>query len=344
MKVSIRRPDDFHVHFRDGDMLRLVAPHTAAHFGRALVMPNVPAVETEGDAKRYRARIAKAAGPGFKPLLTIKLTHRTTPDTIRGAQEAGVIAAKLYPEGATTASHDGIRDVDLLWPVFRAMEDCQMALCIHGERPDAFVLDREASYLPTVAKIVRNFPGLKVALEHVTTRAAVEFVQNSSVNVAATITAHHLAISLDDVLGRGIRPHLFCYPVPKTPDDRAELVNAALFQNGGRFFFGSDSAPHPRHAKESACGCAGVYTAPVALAVLAEIFLGDEDRESAIGCRRDALEEFTSHRGADFYGLPRNEGTITLERAEWTVPENYGEGETTVVPFRAGEKRSWRVG
>jgi dihydroorotase len=332
-KVTIIKPDDFHVHFRSGEMLRVVVPETAQHFARALVMPNVPAIETWVHADDYRDEIRAAAGYGFQPLMTLKLTARTTPEMIREACDAGVVACKIYPTGATTGSHDGIADVEALVPVLGAMQSAGMVLCIHAEDPSAFVLDREEAYLDRVAWIVRNFPGLKVVIEHITTRAAVDFIRNASVNVAGTITAHHLINTLDDLIGDGIRPHLYCKPVPKREEDRSALVTAAIHQNGGRYIFGSDSAPHRREDKESACGCAGVFSAPVALSVLAEVFLGSG--RSYV----KELQAFTSERGADFYGLPRNTGTITLERRDWTVPEAVG----GVVPLWAGRVARWRV-
>jgi dihydroorotase len=353
LEFTIRKPDDFHVHFRDGEMMRLVVPETERHFGRALVMPNVPAIEDGRQADDYRARILDSlTSPDgdFFPLMTIKLTHRTTPEMIGEASEVhGVVAAKLYPEGATTGSHDGIRDVEELRPVLAAMRDCRMVLCIHGEWPEAFVLEREERYLPAVEWIVKHFPGLRVVLEHITTAAAVKFVEDASVNVAATITAHHLVLSLDDVLGQGIRPHHFCYPVAKTYVDRSALVYAVAHGKCRRFFFGSDTAPHRRHDKESACGCAGIFSAPVALSVLAGVFFGDEDHHNTLKHRQAALERFTSINGAEFYGLPLNEGTVTLADEPWAVPQTYdrdGDGggpATVVVPFRAGERLRWRV-
>jgi dihydroorotase len=309
--------------------LRTVAPYTARHFSRALVMPNVPAIHTGEEAMAYKQRIEDAAGTECEWLMSIKLRHSTMPEDIRRARELGVISSKIYPTGATTGSHDGIEDVTRLSPVLDAMQEVGMVLCIHAEDPHRFVLDREEAYLDRVAWIVRNFPGLKVIIEHVTTEAAVKFVCNASVNVAGTITAHHLINTLDDLIGDGIRPHLYCKPVPKRPEDCFALIAAAIHQKGGRFFLGTDSAAHRREDKESACGCAGVFSAPVALSVLAEVFWG-APRE---------FQAFISESGADFYGLPRNEGTITLERREWTVPEVIG----GVVPLWAGRVARWRV-
>jgi dihydroorotase len=363
MSMTIRRPDDFHIHLRDDPMLEDVVFWTAPHFARALVMPNIPSVEDFGSMLEYRDKIFKALEfcwpnpenrPDFWPLMTIKLTPRTTTEIIRettlDARSPDVIAAKLYPRGVTTASHDGIDDVRSLAPVLATMQDCRMVLCIHGESPSAFVLDRERAYLSEVAWIVRNFPGLRVVLEHVTTRAAVDFVRAASVNVAATITAHHLALTLDDVLGSGIRPHHFCYPVPKTPDDLDALINAAVGDESGKFFFGSDSAPHLRGDKESSCGCAGVFSAPVALPVLADVFfrtiygtgqgfLSTFSGHTAYTTASRRLERFASINGAKFYGLPLNEGTIKLIQEPWTVPQEIA----GIVPFRAGETLKWRV-
>jgi dihydroorotase len=334
-EVNISAPDDMHLHLRAGEMMRTVTPWSARHFRRALIMPNVPAIHTGEEAARYKAEIEAGAGPGFEVLPTIKLTHWATPGMIREARELGTVAGKIYPEGATTASHDGIIGVHHLRAIFAAMQDCGMVLCIHGEDPSVFVLDRERAYLQSVAWITRNFPGLRVVLEHITTEAAIEFVANASVNVAATITAHHLTTTLDDVIGDGCRPHLYCKPVPKTHKDRAALTTAAFWKHGGRYIFGSDSAPHRREDKESACGCAGVFSAPVALAVLAEVFLGDDPTPDRVA----RLQAFTSERGADFYGLPRNTGTIRLRREPWVVPAEIG----GIVPFRAGETLAWQV-
>ncbi|WP_435022544.1 dihydroorotase (plasmid) [Tundrisphaera sp. TA3] len=349
MRLTLIRPSDMHVHFRDGAMLRNVVPETARQFARAVVMPNVPSIETGADALRYAETIrAAAAGLPFTPLMTIKLTHRTTPETIRAAQGA-VVAAKLYPAGATTASHDGISDPEDpgLLAVFEAMQETGMILCIHGEAPDAFILDREATYLNVVRKIVGRFPGLKVVLEHITTAAAVDYVENEApANVAASITLHHLTTTLDDVLGRGgIRPHYFCYPVPKRPEDRRALLRAATGPGTGRFFFGSDTAPHLRGAKESACGCAGVYSAPVLLPVLLDVFLracrgADETGSPAHDQAIRRLLCFASIDGPNFYGLPIDESdTISLVDETWTVPEEMG----GVVPFMAGETIPWKV-
>ncbi len=339
--VTIRRPDDFHVHFREGQMLKDVAPLTAKNFGRALVMPNLKQPILNGAmVHEYRQEIMEATrGLGFTPLMTIKITAATTPKTIRDGQDFGVIAGKLYPEGVTTNSEDGVRNVKDLYLVFAEMERVGMVLSIHGEKPTAFVLDREKEFLPDVQEIVRTFPKLKVVLEHITTVEAVEFVESAREGVAATITIHHLLITLHDLLcfKRGgnefLNPHLYCKPIAKYPRDREALVGAALSSNP-KFFFGSDSAPHPRGNKESGCGCAGVFTAPVALPLLVKFFIKYQAFEK--------LEPFTSEFGARFYGLRvLNLGTITLEKKEWLVPGEHAFGG--VVPFMSGEKIAWQI-
>lgn len=334
MEFTIGVPDDFHVHFREGELLRAVVPATAAHFARALVMPNVPEVRDAARALAYRDEIVAAARTSrFAPLLTIKLTLETTPETIREAHAAGVVAAKLYPAGATTGSHGGIvgNPRPGLDPVLREMADCGMVLCVHGEDPDAFVMDREADYLRHVTDIAYAFSDLRVVLEHITTARAAEAVWKGPDNLAATITAHHLIHTLDDVLVGGLKPHHFCYPVPKRPDDRRMLRHVARY--GSRIFFGSDSAPHPRGAKEAACGCAGVFSAPVALSVLAEVFDATDPRGAK------ALDEFVATRGADFYGLDRNPGRLRIAREPWRLAAEIG----GVVPLLAGAEIPWRV-
>jgi dihydroorotase len=336
-------------------MMAAVTPHTARYCSRAVIMPNVPVIETGPEAFEYWRAIRRAAfdtDVRFSPLMAIKLTHRTTAEHIVGAAAYTVIkCAKIYPQGATTASHDGITDVKLLASVFEAMQKVGMVLCIHAEDPDAFVMDREAAYLPNVDWVIRHFPGLRVIVEHITTAEAVAFVEARSVNVAATITAHHLCDTLDDVVGGLLNPHAFCKPIPKRPADRHALLQAAFSGEPGKFFYGGDSAPWLRGAKESACGCAGVFSAPVALPVLVErfavaaktSFFGCFDRSpiSALDLEkvRSRLTAFTSTNGEKFYGLPPGEGTVTLEDVSWTVPDEYD----GVVPFRAGETLPWRI-
>jgi dihydroorotase len=307
-------------------------------------MPNTePPVLTGADAERYRKEIVSAlpldaagasgaSGAGFEPLMTIKLVPSTTPAVVRDAAAAGVVAGKLYPEGVTTNSSDGVRDVMALRDVFAAMSDAGMVLCLHGESPDAFCLDREAQFLAEVLpSLARSFPDLRIVLEHVSTAAAVDWVRGwDGGNVAATVTVHHLLLTLDDVVGGMLAPHHFCKPVAKRPADRAAIVAAAV-SGDPRFFLGTDSAPHARAAKESAHGCAGVFTAPVALPVLATVF----EEQGAL----DALDAFCSAHGAAFYGLPPATGTVRLVRSPWTVPSEVD----GIVPFRAGTTLPWRV-
>ena len=330
MKITIARPDDLHLHLRQGEMLSAVLPATASQFGRALVMPNTdPPILTAEDATAYRRRI-EAEGTGLEPLMTIKLVPSTTPAIVRAAKGA-VVAGKLYPEGVTTNSDDGVSDIKRMYPVFEAMQDAGLTLCLHGERPDAFCIDREAAFLADLYDIAECFPRLRIVLEHVTTLAAVSAVEALPDNVAATVTVHHLYLTLDDVIGGALRPHAFCKPVAKRPEDREALILAATGGNP-KFFLGTDSAPHARGRKECDGGCAGVYSAPVAMQALASLF----ERRDAIG----RLEAFASVHGAAFYGLPRAEGKLELVRQPTWVPrELHG-----VVPFFAGKTLDWRVG
>jgi dihydroorotase len=335
--VTVPRFFDAHVHLRDGDLLRAVAPATARVCSRAVVMPNVPAVETAADAMAYEARITGAlAGQEFVPLMTVKLTHRTTPGMVLDASNYGAVAAKVYPEGATTGSHDGVRDFKALGPVLDAMQGFGMVLCVHCEDPDQFVLDRETAYLKNVIWALKEFPRLKIVVEHVTTWQAVNFVSRGPDRLGATITAHHLRLTLDDVIGRGIRPHYFCYPVPKYEADREHLLRAAQGAYGDRIFLGSDSAPHRRQDKEASCGCAGVYSAPVLAETLAETFLPEGFDDRAVG----RLTDFTSRNGEKFYGLAPQPGTIDLCEWPYLVP---GEMPGGVVPYRAREVLRWSV-
>jgi dihydroorotase len=329
--LTIRRPDDWHVHLRDGELLAAVGPDTARHFARALVMPNLtPPVVTGADASAYRERILQAtAESGFEPLMTIKVLPQTTAEVVREAKLAGVVAGKLYPQGVTTNSEDGWSEIEALYPAFEAMQEEGLVLCLHGETPGVFSLDRESHFVQeTLGELSRSFPRLKIVLEHVTTRVGVEAVQRLE-NVAGTITVHHLLLTLDDVIGGALNPHHFCKPVAKRPEDRDALVQAAL--RSPKFFLGTDSAPHLRERKECAAGCAGVYTAPVAVALSAEVFDGHGALEH--------LEAFTSERGAAFYGVPLNEGTLTLSREASPVPAAVG----GVVPMRAGAQVAWTV-
>jgi dihydroorotase len=332
--ITIRAPDDFHVHVRQGELLAPMVLATARHFRRALVMPNTsPPILTGHDACDYRDQIAEIC-PGLQVVMTIKLTPNTTPQMIYSAWGLGVHAAKLYPDGVTTGSAGGVRDFRALSPVFDAMEEVGMILCLHGEDPgeDVFCLDREERFLETLAWILRSFPDLKVVMEHLSTAAAADFVwEYPHGNLAATVTSHHLEITLDDVIGDKLMPHHFCKPLAKRPEDRERLIQAVTEYRQTKFLLGTDSAPHQVSAKECACGAAGVFTAPLAMPLLAEIF----DDAEAIG----RLEAFTSVNGARFYGLPLNEDRVTLVREEWTVPDHYD----GVVPLRAGKTIKWKV-
>ena len=332
--LTIRRPDDWHVHLRDGEMLRRVAPYTARQFARAIVMPNlVPPVTTVEAASAYRERIAAAAGPGFTPLMTCYLTDETDPDEIARGHADGVwIAAKLYPAGATTNSASGVTDFARLVPVLERMQAIGMVLCVHGEvtDPDVDVFDREAVFIERVlSRIVDDFPALKVVLEHITTEEAVGFITSAGPNVAATVTPQHLIINRNALFAGGLRPHAYCLPVAKREQHRL-AVRAAATSGLPKFFLGTDSAPHDRSAKESGCGCAGIFNAPFALESYATVF----EEENAL----ERFEAFASENGPRFYGLPLNDGTITLEKRETDVPQDI-EG---IVPFHAGATLGWR--
>lgn len=336
-KLVIRRPDDFHVHLREGSLLAPMVRLTSEQFARAIVMPNLKKpVATAGDAADYKWRIHRAGLADFVPLMTIKLLPSTTPHMIYEARQVSqdwVNAVKLYPEGVTTNSADGIdlnRDWQSLDPVFRAMEEVDMPLLLHGEMPGVFCLDRELRFLPILDQLVRQYPRLKIVLEHITTKDAVQAVRNLPETVAATITVHHLILTLDHVIGDKMHPHNFCKPVAKTPADKDALVEAAISGNP-KFFLGTDSAPHLIGAKECAEGCAGVFTAPVAMPLLATVF----EMNHAL----DRLEDFTARFGAEFYGLPLNEGTLMLTKELWYVPQEYW----GVRPFFAGLPLGWRV-
>jgi dihydroorotase len=332
--ITIRRPDDWHVHLREGDMLVKVVPWTARQFARAIVMPNLKApVTTVAQAVDYRTRIVAAAGGDFEPLMTAYLTDTIAPDELKRGHSEGVwVAAKLYPAGATTNSDSGVTDIANIRVCLETMQDIGMVLCIHGEATsgEIDVFDREEVFIErTLAPLVRDFPGLKVVLEHITTRQAVEFVADAPANVAATITPQHLHLNRNALFVGGLRPHAYCLPVVKREEHRLAVRKAAV-SGSPKFFLGTDSAPHTRGAKESDCGCAGIYNAPYALESYTTVF----DEEGAIG----NLEGFASHHGADFYGLPRNTGTVTLERAAMLVPAEVD----GLVPFHAGEALPWR--
>ncbi len=333
--LTIRRPDDWHVHLRDGEMLATVAPHTARQFARAIVMPNlVPPITTVDAAAAYRERILGAAGPDFTPLMTCYLTDDINPDDIaRGHSEGVWVAAKLYPAGATTNSASGVTDIRNIYPVLARMEKIGMVLCVHGEvtDPDVDVFDRESYFIARVlTRLVRDFPKLKIVLEHITTDEAVKFAQTFEETVAATVTPQHLVINRNAMFAGGLRPHAYCLPVAKREKHRLAVRKAAT-SGSPNFFLGTDSAPHSREAKESACGCAGIFNAPFALESYAQVF---ED-EGAL----DRFEAFASLNGPRFYGLPLNEGAVTLERRDVDVP-NEIDG---LVPFHAGETLRWRL-
>jgi dihydroorotase len=339
--LTLTLPDDWHLHVRDGAALSDVVPHSARQFGRGLIMPNLrPPVTTVAAALDYRRRILEAvpAEHRFEPLMTLYLTDATSVDEVRRAAETPeVLGFKLYPAGATTHSEAGVTDLDRIYPTIEAMLRYDVPLLIHGEvtDPEIDIFDREAFFIDRhLAALVRCFPDLRVVLEHVTTKEGVDFVRGQPRNVAATITAHHLLYNRNALLAGGIRPHHYCLPVLKRETHRQALVAAAT---GGdpSFFLGTDSAPHPRSRKESACGCAGCYTALCALELYATVF----ERAGAL----QRLEGFASHHGADFYRLARNRGTITLERADWTVPERLPFGEEELIPLGAGQPIGWRL-
>ena len=338
--LTITRPDDWHLHVRDGAALNTVVPHTAAQFGRAIIMPNLkPPVTTAEQALAYKARIQAAvpAGVEFEPLMTLYLTDNLPADEIARAKDAGVVAAKLYPAGATTNSDAGVTDIRKTYKTLEAMQKAGMLLLVHGEvtSSDIDLFDREAVFIDTqLIPLRRDFPELKIVFEHITTLEAAQYVADADRFTAASITAHHLLYNRNAIFTGGIRPHYYCLPVLKRETHRKALVQAAT---GGspKFFLGTDSAPHPAHLKEHASGCAGCYTAHAAMELYAQAF----DAAGAL----DKLEGFASFHGADFYGLPRNQGTITLKRESWTPPESYAFGETTLKPLAAGEALQWRL-
>ncbi|MEG3755211.1 dihydroorotase [Psychromonas arctica] len=339
-KLTITRPDDWHVHLRDGDVLADTVRDTSRYMGRAIVMPNlVPPVMTTDSALAYRERIL-AAQPKttFTPLMVLYLTDNTTPEEIKKAKASGhVYAAKLYPAGATTNSDSGVTDATKLKATLKAMEEVNMPLLVHGEVTSNHVdiFDREEVFLKEVlSPIVEQNPDLKIVLEHITTANAVEFVNKAGDNVGATITAHHLMFNRNHMLVGGIKPHFYCLPILKRNTHQAALVKAAT-SGSKKFFLGTDSAPHAIGAKESACGCAGSYTAFAALELYTEVF----EAENAL----DKLEGFASFNGPDFYGVPRNQDTVTLEKTEWPVPESLAFGNDIVVPIKAGENMTWKV-
>ncbi len=339
-RIRIRRPDDWHLHLRDGAMLNTVVPATARNFGRAIVMPNLkPPVRTVADAAAYRERILAAcpAGSDFEPLMTLYLTETTSVDDIRQAAESEFVhAVKYYPAGATTNSDSGVRELERVYPVIEAMEKHGLPLLMHGEVTDSDidVFDREAVFIERhLEKLRSTFPGLKMVLEHATTSDAIDFVQSAPGPIAATITVHHLMFNRNALFEGGLRPHHYCLPLIKRERHRQALVVAATSGNE-RYFLGTDSAPHPKHAKESDCGCAGVYSAPAAIELYAEVF-------EAAGAL-DRLEAFASLNGPAFYGLAPNEDTIELERTPWQMERELTADDDTIVPLRAGSEIVWR--
>ena len=340
-RLVIRRPDDWHVHLRDGPMLAAVAPYTARQFARAIVMPNlVPPVTTVAAAEAYRTRILATLPEGvdFTPLMTCYLTDEADPDELaRGFAAGAWVAAKLYPANATTNSAQGVTDIANIRPALEAMQRIGMPLLVHGEVTDPHVdiFDREAVFIERVLQgVIRNFPALKIVFEHITTAEAVAFVEASGPNLAATVTPHHLHINRNAIFAGGLRPHAYCLPVAKRERHRLAVRRAAT-SGSPKFFLGTDSAPHAVSAKESACGCAGIFNAPFALESYAAVF----EVEGAL----DRFEAFASEHGPRFYSLPLNEGTVTLERAPVAVPERLAPGTGTLVPFHAGETLGWRL-
>jgi dihydroorotase len=338
--LTLTRPDDWHLHVRDGDALNTVVPHTAAQFGRAVIMPNLrPPVTTTEAALAYKARIQAAVpeGVAFEPLMTLYLTDLLPADAIKRARDAGVVAAKLYPAGATTNSDAGVTDLRKTYKTLEAMQREGMLLLVHGEvtSPDIDLFDREAVFIDTqLIPLRRDFPELKIVFEHITTREAAQYVAQSDRFTAATVTPHHLLYNRNAIFTGGIRPHYYCLPVLKRETHRLALVDAAT-SGSAKFFLGTDSAPHPAHLKEHASGCAGCYTAHAALEMYAEAF-------DAVGAL-DKLEAFASFNGADFYGLPRNADTVTLKRESWTPSESFAFGEAQLKPLRSGEALPWKL-
>ncbi|MFT5329524.1 MAG: dihydroorotase [Parasphingorhabdus sp.] len=339
--ITIRRPDDWHVHLRDGAMLEAVAPFTARQFGRAIVMPNLsPPVTSAASAAAYRERIMAAVpdGSDFTPLMTCYLTDDADADDIAAGHAAGIFtAAKLYPANATTNSAHGVTDVAHIMPVLERMQDIGMPLLVHGEVTDGEIdiFDREAVFIERILeKLIAALPGLKVVFEHITTEQAVQFVDSAGPSIAATITPHHLHINRNAMFVGGIRPHAYCLPVAKREQHRLALRTAAT-SGSPKYFLGTDSAPHEIHAKESACGCAGIFNAPYALESYATVF----DEEGAL----DRLEGFASLHGANFYSLPINEAMVSLQRSEFQVPDDIETAGSRLVPFHAGAIMKWRI-
>ncbi len=340
-ELRIIRPDDWHVHFRDGEALQHTVPHTARVFARAIAMPNlVPPVKTAAQALEYRNRMLQhvPTGTTFEPLMVLYLTDETTAADIVAAKASGhVVASKLYPAGATTNSAHGVTNLETIYPALEAMSSAGLPLLIHGEvtSMDIDIFDREQVFIDKIlAPLCQRFPQLKIVLEHITTREAASFVKAAPANVAATITVQHLLFNRNHMLVGGVRPHLYCLPILKRNIHQQALLDTVA-SGSSKFFLGTDSAPHTRNTKENACGCAGCFTAPVALELYAEIF----EALDAL----DKLEAFASFYGPDFYGMPRNTSTITLRKQSWQVPDSYAFGEHSIVPLQAGATLQWKV-
>ena len=339
-QITLTRPDDWHLHVRDAQALATVVPHTAAQFGRAIIMPNLrPPVTTAAQALAYKQRILAAvpAGVDFEPLMTLYLTDSLPADEIARAKDAGVVALKLYPAGATTHSDAGVTDLRKTYATLQAMQRAGMPLLVHGEvtSPEIDLFDREAVFIEQqLIPLRRDFPELKIVFEHITTKEAAQYVAEADRFVAATVTAHHLLFNRNALFTGGIRPHYYCLPVLKREIHRLALVQA-VSSGSPKFFLGTDSAPHPAHLKEHASGCAGCYTAHAALEMYAEAF----DAAGAL----DKMEAFASFNGPAFYGLPRNAGSVTLRRESWVSPESFAFGEAQLKPLRGGESLPWRM-
>ncbi len=338
--ITITQPDDWHIHLRDKESLGLTVSHAAMSFARAIVMPNlVPPVINAELALEYKNRILEKVpnGYNFEPLMVLYLTDSTSKEDIQNAKEAGVVACKLYPAGATTNSQSGVTNIENIYPTLEAMEEHGIYLLVHGEVTDndIDIFDREAVFLDRIlTPIVKRFTKLKIVLEHITTSDSVDFVLNNNRNIAATITAHHLLFNRNHMLAGGIRPHYYCLPILKRDTHQLALVNAAISGNK-KFFIGTDSAPHAKSKKESSCGCAGSYTASHAIELYAEVF----DQMNAL----EKLEAFTSFNGPDFYGLPRNSETIELKKESWEVPEKFDYLNDDLIPIKAGETLNWKI-
>ncbi len=339
--LTLIQPDDWHLHVRNGDLLKLVMPQTARQFARAIIMPNLkPPVTRVRQALDYRAEILAALpeNTAFTPLMTLYLTDNTRPDDVLAAAEsADIVAFKLYPAGATTNSDSGVSDLEKIFPLLELMEKNDLPLLIHGEVTDSDtdIFDRERLFLDQkLSLLVKQFPALRMVLEHVTTEEAVQFVEAAGSNLAATITPQHLLFNRNAILAGGIHPHYYCLPILKREKHRQALIKAATSGNP-KFFLGTDSAPHPTHLKENACGCAGCYSAHAAIELYAEAF----ERENAL----HKLEAFASFHGPDFYRLPRNQSTITLEKKTWLVADSYSLGEHSITPLKAGETINWKL-